>query len=70
MEPMNKCPSPSCQKPIAKAVLSNMPIGSLSRNLSGVSFCCPHCHSILGVAIDPAALVADVLKALKGAPKS
>ncbi|HEV2562426.1 MAG TPA: hypothetical protein VGT78_09820 [Rhizomicrobium sp.] len=63
MVPINKCPS--CKESVGKAVLHDMKIGSMSRTLQGVSFCCPICGAILGVSPDPAALVADVVKAMK-----
>jgi len=64
-----KCPK--CEKlvsnVICNAVDAKVPLG---KTWKGISFCCPYCHTILSVQIDPIAVktdtVSQVVKKLRG----
>jgi hypothetical protein len=41
--------------------LSPLAIGLLDPNIGGISYLCPMCFELLGVAIDPIALKAEIV---------
>lgn len=52
-----KCPK--CEKRINHVSMDSIDIGTLHSTWKGLSYVCPHCHSVLGVQIDPVALKND-----------
>jgi hypothetical protein len=61
---MIKCPK--CEKDIAHLNLEEIPIHTKGKTAwKGIPFNCPQCLSPLSVQIDPVALDADLLKAIK-----
>ena len=59
-----KCPR--CEAVVRHALLESLPIQAepQTRGTAG-SYICPHCRTILGVGIDPAALKSDTVDAVK-----
>ncbi len=55
-----KCPK--CEKVLMNVTIQNMPIHeALQPKFEGVSYVSPHCHTILGVGIDPFFLKGDMI---------
>jgi len=68
---MNTGKCPKCEKRLTAVSIETIDIKQgFQSAYHGVSYLCPHCHSILGVGMDPIALKTDtvngVVKALKG----
>ena len=62
-----KCPH--CNATVDSTDVENIAIRTgLAQNYKGATYLCPHCHSVLGVQMDPIALnhhlVEELLKAL------
>lgn len=59
-----KCPK--CEKVMPTLAIQAMPIPvGEKKALRGVAYQCPHCQTVLSVGIDPLAIKADTLKAVK-----
>jgi len=61
-----KCPK--CEKPVTKATIAAIELsaGPTHTEWKGNAYACPYCHTILGVQIDPVALMNDTVnKVLK-----
>ena len=58
-----KCPK--CEKVPTSVYIEDIDVKvrfSMGNSWRGISYLCPHCNTILGVAIDPIALKADTVK--------
>ena len=63
MIPTGKCPK--CEKVPSGIFIEDITIRqqfSMSGGLNGVSYLCNHCKTILGVAMDPVDLKADIVR--------
>lgn len=60
-----KCPY--CKQPVVSVLLEGIAINQEAGGGSyhGVSYLCPACRSVLGVGIDPVALMEDTIKGVK-----
>ena len=53
---------PSCDAPVLRAVIQEVPIGGLfSEQWRGITYSCPSCQHVLSVAIDPIAIKSDIV---------
>ena len=58
-----KCPK--CEQQVASVKLENVDVREgLETRWHGVSYLCPHCSTVLSVAIDPIVLKADIINAI------
>jgi len=56
---LGKCPK--CEKPVGSdVVLDFIEIHYHGKNLKGVSYLCPSCHSVLSIQIDPVVMALEV----------
>jgi phage FluMu protein Com len=66
---LNRGKCPKCEKVPQKTEIESIVIGDqmLGPFHSGISILCPHCKTILGIAIDPISIKEDVVReVLKG----
>jgi hypothetical protein len=68
---VGKCPNTACGKVLTYINFETVKVREkLQERWKGVTYLCPHCHTILGAEIDPVALMGDtikgVVKELKG----
>jgi transposase-like protein len=59
---MGKCPK--CEQKLTRVHVENVALEAGSSSWHGVSYCCPYCHAVLSVELDPVALKADIVKQL------
>ena len=58
-----KCPK--CDHAISHAKTEAIDLRvSPNEGYKGVSYCCPSCHCVLGVELDPVALKADIVDSI------
>lgn len=67
---MNQGKCPKCGATVASVDIESVTVRlGFQPKWHGVNYCCPGCHSVLGVSIDPIALktdiVGEVIEALK-----
>jgi uncharacterized protein with PIN domain len=63
MANFGKCPH--CKKTVSHAKIETITVeAGIYEAYEGVTYVCPHCHSVLGVGIDPLSLNADVVSRL------
>lgn len=57
---MSKCPK--CEQSLTQIRVEDVALNAGRKSWNGVSYCCPHCHTVLSVELDPIALKADIVK--------
>ena len=51
---------PNCKKPISEATTGIMPLNAGSKQIEGLVITCPLCETILGITIEPYALIEEI----------
>ncbi len=66
MTHLGKCPK--CEKMLNSVRVEDVvgKVGSSSQTIKCASYSCPYCHTIISVDVDPYALVAEIVKKVKG----
>lgn len=63
-----KCPK--CEKTITYVTIEDVEVRvGFAPAWRGLSYICPHCKTVLSVAIDPVALKTDIVNAVRSAIK-
>ncbi len=74
----NHCPNPECKQHLTKVIghrvgvdLTHLNSSKMTEAVTGITYKCPHCGTILGCQIDPIAIMGDsVEQTVKGLRKS
>lgn len=60
-----KCPK--CEKTVSSVTIEDIDVrAGFQSRWRGISYCCPSCHTVLGVQIDPVALKTDIIDGIAG----